>query len=369
LAGAVALRHRFPVATLAVAVAIGAAQVIVGIGPTFTGSPLQPTLADAGILVLQYGVAAARPRRVSLPGLASCVPLSLAAVARWNPGSAVAERSLEFAVVFVAFALMPGCAWALGDSVAHRRAYLGALEERAVRAEAERDAHAQVAAAAERARIARELHDVIAHNLSVVVAQADGGRYVFDTEPERSRRALAEIGDTGRQALAEMSHLLGVLKAGEGGPEFAPTPGAAEIEQLTTQARQAGTCASYAVEGAPLPIPAGLSLALYRIVQEALTNVRKHAGPCATAGVTLCYGRGEASIRVVDDGGGSPVASDQVRRAVGKCGPAGHGLAGMRDRVGLYGGTLEAGPHPGGGFEVVARLPLPVSAPMTGDAA
>jgi signal transduction histidine kinase len=253
--------------------------------------------------------------------------------------------------------------------MAHQRAYLAALEERAVRAEAERDAHAQIAAAAERARIARELHDVIAHNLSVVVAQADGGRYVFDTEPERSRRALAEIGDTGRQALAEMSHLLGVLKAGEEGPEFAPTPGVAEVAQLTAQARQAGTSASYAVEGTARPLPPGLSLALFRIAQEALTNVRKHAGPGTTAKVTLCYSPGEASIRVVDDGGGSPVASDQVRRAGGKSGPAGHGLAGMRDRVGLYGGTLEAGPCLSGGFAVVAKLPLPASAPMTGDAA
>jgi signal transduction histidine kinase len=369
LAGTVVLRRRFPVAALAAAVTIGTAQVIFGIGPTFTDSPLQPTFADAGILVLLYGVAVGRPRRVSLFGLAACVVLFAAAVARWNPGPVLAERSLEFAVVFGTYVLVPVCAWVLGDSMAHRRAYLAALEERAVRAEAERDAHAQIAAAAERARIARELHDVIAHNLSVVVAQADGGRYVFDTEPERSRQALAEIGDTARQALSEMSHLLGVLKTGEEAAAFAPTPGVAEIEQLAAQARQAGTSVNCAVQGAARPLPTGVSLALYRIVQEALTNIRKHAGPDATAEVTLCYGEDEASIRVVDDGGGVPVTSDPLWRGIREGAPAGHGLAGMRDRVGLYGGTVEAGPCPGGGFQVAARLPLPAKTPVTGNAA
>ena len=222
------LRRRFPVAALAAGVAIGTAQVIVGIGTTFTNNPLQPTFADTGILVLLYTVATA-----AQAGLADRTGRVRGALhgggGALNPGPVLAERSLEFAGVFAAYALMPVCAWVLGNSMAHRRAYLAALEERAVRAEAERDAQAQVATAAERARIARELHDVIAHNLSVMVAQADGGRYAFDAEPERSRQALAEIGDTGRQALSEMSHLLGVLKAGEEAPAFTPTPGVAEI--------------------------------------------------------------------------------------------------------------------------------------------
>jgi signal transduction histidine kinase len=238
------------VATLA----IGTAQVIAGIAPSATNSPLQLTFADTGILVLLYTVATARPRQVSLAGLAACVVLFVAAVARLNPGSVLAERPIEYVAALMTYALMPVCAWVLGNSMAHRRAYLAALEERAVRAEAERDAHAQVAAAAERARIARELHDVIAHNLSVMVAQADGGRYAFDAEPERSRQALAEIGNTGRQALSEMSHLLGVLKAGEEAPAFAPTPGVAEIADLVVQAREAGTSVSYAMEGAARPM-------------------------------------------------------------------------------------------------------------------
>jgi len=350
LACALAARHRFPVAALAATLAIGTAQVVVGTGPMFTNNPLQPTFADLGILVVLYTVAVSRPRRISLAGLAACAALFVAFVAHLNPGPPMAQRPLEFVAVFVTYGLMPICAWVLGDSMAKRRTYLTALEDRADRAEAERDAHAQIAAAAERARIARELHDVIAHNLSVMVAQADGGRYAFDAEPERSRQALAEIGNTGRQALAEMSHLLGVLKTGEETPAFAPTPGVAEIAGLVAQAREAGTSVSYAVEGAARPVPAGVSLALYRIAQEALTNVRKHAGPGATAEVRLCYGPGEALIRVADDGAGIPPRRNDL---------AGHGLAGMRDRVALYGGTLAAGPCSGGGFKVVARLPVP----------
>jgi signal transduction histidine kinase len=201
LAGAVAVRRRFPVPAYAASLAIGAAQVIVGIGNTFTNSPLQPTFADAGILVLLYTVAAERPRRVSLPGLAACVVLFVAVVARYNPGGNQPSHLEFFLVTALLYLLAPTSAWVLGDSMGYRRAYSAALEERAARAERERDAQAQISAAAERARIARELHDVIAHNLSVMVAQADGGAYAFDAAPAQSREALAEIGRTGRQAL------------------------------------------------------------------------------------------------------------------------------------------------------------------------
>ena len=214
------------------------------------------------------------------------------------------------------YLLAPVSAWVLGDSMGYRRAYSAALEERTVRAERERDAQAQIAAAAERARIARELHDVIAHNVSVMVAQADGGAYAFDAAPERSRQALAEIGRTGRQALAEMSSLLGVLRTGLQAPSLAPVPAAAEIAQLVTQAREAGMRVNYTVEGDVPPLPGGLSLAAYRIVQEALTNVRKHAGPGAAVEVTLRYGQDELLVRVADDGRGSagrPGCHDTLR--------------------------------------------------------
>jgi signal transduction histidine kinase len=372
LAGTVAVRRRFPVPAYAVALAIGAAQVIFGIGHTFTRSPLQPTFTDVGILILLCTVAAERPRRVSLPGLVACVALSAAAVARYNPGGNQPRRPGEFVLVGGVFVLASVGAWVLGDSVASRRARSATLEERAVRAERERDAQAEFAAAAERVRIARELHDVIAHNISVMVAQADGGAYAFDAMPERSRQALAEIGRTGRQALSEMSSLLGVLRAGPEAPSLAPAPAAAEIAQLVTQAGEAGMRASHTVEGPVRPLPGGLSLAAYRIVQEALTNVRKHAGPGAAAEVMLRYSEDELLVRVADDGGrgvagpsGPPRygADDPPRPA----GHPGNGLAGMRERTAMYGGTVRAGPCPGGGFEVTARLPLPPAGRTAGD--
>jgi signal transduction histidine kinase len=350
LAAAVAVRHRFPVPAYAVALAIGTAQVIVGIGSYTAGDPLRPTFADIGILVLLYTVADRRPRRVSLPGLAACVALFAAVVVQLRPGPQPDAHPLQFVLLTIPFyVLAPVSAWVLGDSMARRRMYLAALEERAVRAEAERDARAHAAAADERARIARELHDVIAHNLSVMVAQADGGQYIFNTEPEKARQALAEIGATGRQALSEMSQLLGVLRARPAAATFAPSPGVAEIPQLVAQAREAGMRAALTVEGPALPVPGGLSVAVYRIVQEALTNVRKHAGPNVVAEVSLRYSQNELLLRVTDDGRSTASGGQD----------AGHGLAGMCERAALYGGTVRSGPRPGGGFEVTARLPLP----------
>jgi signal transduction histidine kinase len=365
LAGTVAVRRRFPVAACCVALAIAAVQVAVAIGPTFTNSPLQPTFTDTGILVLIYTVATCRPRRVSLPVMAVGVSLAAAAITRWNPGPEHGARPAGFIFVIGIFALTPVSAWVLGDSIAYRRAYSAALEERAVRAERERDTQAQIAAAAERGRIAREMHDVIAHNLSVIVAQADGGTYAFDGAPEKSRQALAQIGRTGRQALSEMSSLLGVLRAGPEEPLLAPAPAAADIANLVAQAREAGMRVSHTVDGAARPLPGGLSLAAYRIAQEALTNVRKHAGAEAAAAVTVRYGPEELLVSVADDGrgdGGRPVSlpryGDQAAHPEAREGGAGHGLTGMRERAALYGGTVQAGPRPGGGFEVTARLPL-----------
>jgi len=372
LAGAVAVRRRFPVAAYAAVLAIGAAQVAVGIGSKFTNSPLQPTFADVAILILLYTVAAERPRRISLPALAACVALFAAVIVRYNPGGNVGQppHQLEFYfVTALLYLLAPTSAWVLGDSMGYRRAYSAALEERAARAERERDAQAEIAAAAERARIARELHDVIAHNLSVIVAQADGGAYAFDATPERSRQALAEIGRTGRQALSEMSGLLGVLRTGPDPAPLSPAPVADEIAHLVTQAGEAGMRVSHTVEGTTRPLPGGLSLAAYRIVQEALTNVRKHAGPEAAAEVTLGYGQEELLVRVIDDGRvatGKPATLPRygTARAADPVNPVGHGLAGMRERAATYGGTVQAGPRAGGGFEVTARLPIPAAIPV-----
>jgi signal transduction histidine kinase len=188
-----------------------------------------------------------------------------------------------------------------------------------------------------------------------MVVQADGGAYAFDAAPERSRQALAEIGRTGRQALSEMSSLLGVLRTDPEAAPLAPAPAAAEIGQLVTQARELGMRVTHKVEGAARPLPGGLELSVYRIVQEALTNVRKHAGPEAAAEVTLRYGPDGLLVRVADDGRG---AAGLPRYNAAAPDPGGHGLTGMRERAATYGGTVRAGPRSVGGFEVTVHLPL-----------
>jgi signal transduction histidine kinase len=240
--------------------------------------------------------------------------------------------------------------WLTGLYANTRRRYLEGLEERAERAERERDQQARMAAAAERARIARELHDVVAHNVSVMVVQADGAGYAIDADPEQARLAVRNISRTGREALAEMRRLVGVLRedeqeAGARATDYTPQPGLAQLEELV---RGAGLPVLLRVDGVPGELPEGQQLAVYRIVQEALTNALKHGGPGVRASVELAYGDGELLVRVTDDGRGASAPR----------GAGGHGLVGMRERVGMYGGTVTARPRPGGGFEVLARLPV-----------
>jgi signal transduction histidine kinase len=243
----------------------------------------------------------------------------------------------------------------LGDSTRYRRAYYTNLEERAAQLERERDTNAQIAAAAERARIARELHDVVAHNVSVMVVQADGAAYALDSDPGRTRAALAAISATGRQALAEMRALLGVLRRGDevGQAALAPLPGLGQLDELLDQARAAGLPVTFELSGLPRPVPAGTALTVYRIIQESLTNTRKHAGGMAVAKVELWYGESAVELKVSDNGVG----------AAAPCDGAGHGLTGMAERAAMYGGSVQAAPVPGGGFAVTATLPIsPVAA-------
>lgn len=244
----------------------------------------------------------------------------------------------------------------LGDSIRTRRAYYAQLEERAARLEKEREAQSKVAVAAERARIARELHDVVAHNVSVMVVQADGAAYVMDASPEQARQALETISGTGRQALAEMRRLLGVLRTGEPGEEndYVPQPDVEQIDELVEQVRGAGLPVDFKVVGSPRQLPSGVELTAYRIVQEALTNTRKHGGPDVGASVRLTYFDDGLGLLVEDDGRGAQREMYQDGGADG----SGHGLIGMRERVGMVGGTLDAGPRPGGGFRISALLPL-----------
>ena len=333
----VVLRRRYPVAAFAVAVTGGALQVLFDV---------RPSGSDLAILVLIYTLAAYRPRRLSVPGLGVCLIGSITAVARFSPPRAVLHWILGGLVIFCGTALI---AWVLGDSMRYRRGYYLALEDRARQLEAERDAQAQIATAAERARIARELHDVIAHHVSVMVVQADGARYMLRADPGRAETAVAAISRTGRQALAEMRRLLGVLRAGDEIAQLAPVPGLGQLRELLDEARNAGLSVDFALRGSPRRLPEGAELAAYRVVQESLTNTRKHGGLAAAARVSLDYQPDGLLVEVTDDGLGAAAVPDG----------AGHGLTGMHERLSMYGGTVEAGPLAGGGYRVSAWLPGP----------
>ncbi|MGV9704205.1 sensor histidine kinase [Streptomyces sp. NPDC003483] len=340
----VALRRRMPEKMLVLAAAMGLAQLILDV---------EVVPADFAMLVIIYTVAADGARWASRFALAGGLCAATLSQIRWPQTDSSSLGNVLIAVFqTVPFAL----AWVLGDSIRTRRAYLAQLEERAARLEKEREAQAKVAVAAERARIARELHDVVAHNVSVMVVQADGAAYVMDTAPEQARKALETISGTGRQALAEMRRLLGVLRTGEHQEvgEYVPQPDVEQLDDLIEQCRTSGLPVDFKVEGTPRPLPSGVELTAYRIVQEALTNTRKHGGPNTGASVRLVYFDDGLGLLVEDDGKGAPHELYEEGGADGQ----GHGLIGMRERVGMVGGTLDAGPRPGGGFRISALLPL-----------
>ncbi|MGW5583703.1 sensor histidine kinase [Streptomyces sp. NPDC003857] len=340
----VALRRRMPEKMLLVAAAVGLAQLVLD---------QQAIIADFAMLVIIYTVAADGAAWASRVGLVAGLVAGTLAQMRWPEERTSVLGNIAIAVFkTVPFAL----AWVLGDSLRTRRAYLAQLEERAARLEKEREAQSKVAVAAERARIARELHDVVAHNVSVMVVQADGAAYVLDTAPDQAKKALETISGTGRQALAEMRRLLGVLRTGEHkeAGEYVPQPDVEQIDELVEQCRSAGLPVDFKVEGTPRPLPSGVELTAYRIVQEALTNTRKHGGPNAGASVRLVYFDDGLGLLVEDDGKGAPHELYEEGGADGQ----GHGLIGMRERVGMVGGTLDAGPRPGGGFRISVLLPL-----------
>ncbi|MGW0659151.1 sensor histidine kinase [Streptodolium elevatio] len=312
-----------------------------------------PLVADAAIIVVLHYAAKSGPRWMSRLGLVlSFVGPALLAL-RIEPEEPGGYRERFFFFAFVSFMLV--IAWVLGDSMRTRRAYYAELEDRAARLERERDAHAEVAAAAERARIARELHDVVAHNVSVMVVQADGAAYAIDSAPDRARDALGTISTTGREALAEMRRLLGVLRSDADRGPYAPQPGVEQLGDLVDRVRDAGLPVDLRIVGVPVELPKGVALASYRIVQEALTNTRKHAGPTANASVLLGYGEDVLEMTITDDGRGADAPGDGM----------GHGLVGMRERVAMLGGRIETGPAPEGGWRVRAVLPYVADAGPT----
>ncbi|WP_314178298.1 sensor histidine kinase [Streptomyces winkii] len=355
----VALRRKVPEKMLVLATGTGVAQVVthVDIGPS-----------NFAMLVIVFTVASRNIRWASRFALCGALLAPTIAALRWpNENQSPAGAILGDVFMTVTFVL----AWVLGDSLRTRRAYYAQLEERATRLEKEREAQTKIASAAERARIARELHDVVAHNVSVMVVQADGAAYVLDSAPDQAKQALETISGTGRQALAEMRRLLGVLRTGEGAAvgavgggdgrsgrdgigEYLPQPGVEQLSELIEQVRGAGLAVQFTVEGTPRPLPSSVELTAYRVVQEALTNTRKHGGPEVGATVRLRYDADELSLLAEDDGRGAERALYEDGGTDG----LGHGLIGMRERVGMVGGSLETGPRPGGGFRISAVLPL-----------
>jgi signal transduction histidine kinase len=227
------------------------------------------------------------------------------------------------------------------------------LQDRTRRLEHEREAQAREAVGAERLRIARELHDVVAHSMSVIAVQAGVANHVIDSRPELARQALATVETNTRSALVEMRRLLGVLRQGdEPSGSLTPAPGLSQVADLVEQFRDAGVTIDLRLDGEPDGVPDGVDLSAYRIVQEGLTNVLRHGGPHAT--VTIGRDAGAVEIEVCDDGR----RPDQERTAPDTGRVAGHGLIGMRERVAIFGGTLVTGKRPGGGFRLAATLPL-----------
>jgi signal transduction histidine kinase len=320
------LRRRFPLSVLAVVLSASiATQFVVGVLPPFAlGAAL-------------YTVASHTERRVALRAGGATL-LALAALLLVRSGLD-ARESVVHLIIFAA------ATWILGDNVRTKRAYYRELEERAERLEREREESIHRAAADEQERIARELHDVIAHSVSVMVVQAAAANDVFERQPERAREALRSIEESGRSALTELRRLLGIVRTHERG-RFEPQPGLAALEELIEQVRATGLEVGLELDGELGELPSGVDLSAYRIVQEALTNTLKHAH-ADRARIWIAHRGQELTIEVSDNGTGP-----------GEPAGNGHGLIGMRERVALLGGELEAGAQAGGGFAVKVRLPV-----------
>ena len=314
----------------------------IGIG-VYSALGYQVTVSWLGVLICLYSIAAHSSRPIALNGLGwTMVGMAFSLIG--SPASLTLEELFGNYVIFVT-------AWVLGDRVRTGRAYTAELEARAALLERQQEDSARRAVMLERNRIARELHDIIAHSVSVMVVQAGAARRVVATDPGRTRTSLEEIESTGREALSEMRRLLGIMRSPEEDEvALAPVPGIAGLEVLVDNARSAGLAVDIEVHGEVRSLPPGVDLSAYRIVQEALTNALKHGGP-SSACVRMLYGPDTLEIEVTDDGRGALPALSQTATE-------GHGLLGMRERAAAFGGALKAGPRRGGGFEVKATLSL-----------
>jgi signal transduction histidine kinase len=329
-------RRRWP---LGVVIAI--AVVVVGqeaLNGDLTENSVTPLLTFP---MAVYAVAAYTDRRRALIGLGAAITFVWIDVALSNnPESAD----------FLFTALLVGGPWLVGRIVAARGELAMELRDKADRLEREQDKQSQLAVAHERARIARELHDVVAHNVSVMVVQAAAARRMIDHDAEKAKEVLGSVEQTGRSALKEMRRMVGMLGQADEELALAPQPSVDELEWLIERAREAGLDVDLTIEGEKRRLESGVDLSAFRIVQEALTNTLKHAGP-ARAEVTLRYGEHDVEVDVSDNGRGVPAAA-------GNGAEIGQGLVGMRERVAMLGGEIEAGYRKDGGFAVHAKLPL-----------
>ncbi|AKU15355.1 sensor histidine kinase [Luteipulveratus mongoliensis] len=314
--------------------------------------------ADVAPLFAIYATAAyGLTKQTRLVGLVLGLLGAVAGGVRWgliDPGGAK-THAVNIALMTVFLTMVAVSSWVLGDLLRTRRAVLDQLQKQNRALERDQEQRTAIAAQEERSRIAREMHDVVAHSLAVVVVQADGGAYAARsgsqdtaTALERAATTLETIGDAAREALTETRRLVGVLREPGSEMELAPQAGLDAIAGVAERTTAAGVPTTFEVSGEPGDVPRDAELAAYRVVQESLTNVMKHAGPQASAHVRLEHRPGEIVISVVDDGRGSDTVSDGE----------GNGIPGMRERVQIYGGTLEAGPRRGPGFAVQATIPV-----------
>jgi signal transduction histidine kinase len=331
--GALVLRRHMPLAVLATTLAATVAIVALGDDPS-----------GATVLIALYTTAALCELRVSLLALAATATTAatLSALTVDAPG----REASATAGAIIAAGLSVGI-WALGAYAQTRRRYVRELQERAASAEREREQLGRIAVHEERASIARELHDIVAHSVSVMLVGVRGARDVLRSSPDVADDTLARVERSGEQSLAELRRILALLREPEQTAESRPQPSLTELDELVASYRAAGLPVRLELIGEPMPLPSGVELSVYRIVQEALTNTLKHAGP-ANVTVTLAFRDARLELEVVDDGTPTTVGAPI----------SGQGIIGMRERVALLGGELETGPRKGGGFRVAAQLPV-----------
>lgn len=328
----IGLRRRSPFAVLLVSGGASLLHVLLGFTNQFSGT--------FAVLVAMFSVASYAAWPLSVAGaavIALGLPINL--VVDWSNHGHVTWADIPYN-----YALF-GAAWILGDNLRRERERVRAAE----RLRAEQEDGARRAVADERVRIARDLHDAVAHALGVITLQAGAARRIAVEQPERARDVLTAIEGLGREAMGDMRRLVGILRAGDRTAETEPQPSLARLDALVARVRSAGLDVAVRVDGEPRPLPPGVDLSAYRIIQEALTNTLRHAG-AAHAEVIVRYGGTGLEIEVTDDGRGLA--------ANGRGAAVGHGLVGMRERVGVFGGELETGTHGGGGFRVRALLPF-----------